>query len=400
MKNALVALVICFTFSAPTLLASQGSPPGQLEDLLAPVALYPDPLLAQILTAATFVDQIDEASRALRANSDPKSIDAQSWDVSVKAVAHYPIVLNMMSAKLDWTTSLGQAWVSQPADVMAAIQRLRAMALKQGNLVSNPQQQVIQDGDYISIDPAQAQYLYVPLYDPSIVYYRQGGNDLSFGARCAIGAWLNYDFNWRNHSIYYHGWESGHAGWIDRSRRSVVVNNTYVNDRFRSIQVNHGIVGNEVNHSDVNYGKVFTEDALRALPPITVVGNPDARIDASRGRQPAAVPSGTSAQPAPSQPALVPSTTFSQPDDGGISIDPLEASQRGEASRHQPMPTQPMASQPRVNQPRASQTTPSEPMASTAPPSQHMPRGQGQQPPPQKQQPPQEKPSTGRGGQR
>jgi len=382
MKNVLVALVICFTFSALPLLASQGSPPGQLDDLLAPVALYPDPLLAQILTAATFVDQIDEASRALRANSDPKSIDAQSWDVSVKAVAHYPIVLNMMSAKLDWTTSLGQAWVNQPADVMAAIQRLRAMALKQGNLASNPQQQVIQDGDYISIDPAQAQYLYVPLYDPSIVYYRQGGNDLSFGARCAIGAWLNYDFNWRSHGIYYHGWESGHAGWIDRSRPSVVLNNTYVNNRLGNIQVNRGQLNSGIVAGDATYSKVFTEDSLRALPPVTVVEN-----DASRGRPPATGPSGTLAQPAPSQPALVPNS-------GGSGIDPRAASQRGQASRHpvQPMPTQRMPTQRVARQPSVQ----------PRPGAQPIPGGQGQRQQErqsQPQQPPQGKPSTGRGGQ-
>ena len=93
----------------------------QLDNLLAPIALYPDPLLAQVLPASTFVDQIDKASRWLRANNDPNSIDEAPWDVSVKAVAHYPAVLYMMADKIDWTTSLGQAYVNQSTDVMSSI---------------------------------------------------------------------------------------------------------------------------------------------------------------------------------------------------------------------------------------------------------------------------------------
>src|SRR5579864_3219662 len=81
----------------------------QLDNLLAPIALYPDPLLAQVLVAATFPDQIDDAARFVRADLDPDAIDYQSWDVSVKAVAHYPAVIQMMSDKLDWTVALGQA---------------------------------------------------------------------------------------------------------------------------------------------------------------------------------------------------------------------------------------------------------------------------------------------------
>ncbi len=214
MKKVMI-LAIAVLLSLPLLVAQQQGDyysADQLDNLLAPVALYPDPLLAQVLTAATFVDQVDEASRMLRGSSDPRFIDGQPWDVSVKSVAHYPSVLQMMSDRLDWTTSVGQAYVNQSTDVMIAIQRLRMMAHNQGNLVSNQQQLVTLDGDYISIDPYQPQYIYVPIYDPSFIYYRRGGNFLTFGAGFAIGAWLNYDFNWRSHDIYYHGWEGGHGG--------------------------------------------------------------------------------------------------------------------------------------------------------------------------------------------
>jgi hypothetical protein len=244
----------------------QAAPPSelfsadQLDNLLAPIALYPDPLLAQVLLASTFVDQIDEASRWLRANNDPNGIDEQPWDVSVKSVAHYPSVLYMMSDKIDWTTSLGQAYVNQSTDLMTSIQRLRALARAAGNLETNPQQQVITQGDYIQIDPLQPQYIYVPVYDPYAVYYQGGygfgdgfGGDLiSFGSGFAIGAWLNYDFDWGGHRVFYHGWGAGVGGWIARSRPDVRMNSTYVNNSYRNISVNRQVVNNNVNYNDLN----------------------------------------------------------------------------------------------------------------------------------------------------
>src|SRR6202035_3727160 len=96
----------------------------QLDNLLAPVALYPDPLLAQVLLATTFPDQIDDAAHYINDNG-PNGIDFQNWDVSVKAVAHYPSVLSMLDTMLDWTTAVGQAYVYQSTDVMTSVQRLR-----------------------------------------------------------------------------------------------------------------------------------------------------------------------------------------------------------------------------------------------------------------------------------
>ncbi len=240
--------------------------PDQLDNLLAPIALYPDPLLAQVLPASTFVDQIDEAGRWLRANNDPNGIDYQPWDVSVKAVAHYPSVLYMMSDKIDWTTSLGQAYIDQSTDVIASIQRLRALAYSAGNLISNSQQQVISQGSYIQIDPIQPQYIYVPVYDPSVVYYRGGygyGNGvgqslISFGAGLVIGAWLNDDFDWGGRRIYYHGWQGG--GWVGRSRPDIRINNVYINNNYRNIQVNRRVIENNVNYNNLNrYNSIHRE---------------------------------------------------------------------------------------------------------------------------------------------
>ena len=244
----------------------QAAPPSelfsadQLDNLLAPIALYPDPLLAQVLLASTFVDQIDEASRWLRANNDPNGIDNAPWDVSVKAVAHYPSVLYMMSDKIDWTTSLGQAYVNQSTDVMTSIQRLRALAHAAGNLETNQQQQIIDQGPYIQIVPMQPEYIYVPVYDPYAVYYRGGygfgggigGNLISFGAGFAIGAWLNYDFDWGRHRVFYHGWGGGGGGWIGRSRPVVHITNIYVNNNYRNIRVNRQVVNHNVNYNNLN----------------------------------------------------------------------------------------------------------------------------------------------------
>src|ERR1017187_1363512 len=114
-KNLAVSLALSLMVLAPPLLAQDDAvyepfSPDQLDNLLSPIALYPDPLLAQVLVAATFPDQVEEAARYVR-SSGQNGIDDQTWDVSVKAVAHYPTVIGMMADKVDWTTSLGQAYV-------------------------------------------------------------------------------------------------------------------------------------------------------------------------------------------------------------------------------------------------------------------------------------------------
>jgi hypothetical protein len=301
--------------------------PEQLDNLLAPIALYPDPLLAQVLPAATFVDQIDEASRWMRAYHNTNAIDDQPWDVSVKAVAHYPSVLYMMSDQIDWTTSLGQAYVYQSTDVITSIQRLRALAYSAGNLVSNQQQQVIVDGNYIRIDPFQPQFIYVPTYDSNIVYARRssyygGVNPASifFGVGFAIGAWLNSDYDWPGHRIYYHGWQGG--GWVARSRPNVRITNVYVNNNYRNIQVNRNVVRQNVDynnlnryssvHREVNYNNVARNN--RAIPANPDAGNKiirrnvdvtDPRIDTYRGHPPAQQPVTRADRPSPTEPPRV-----------------------------------------------------------------------------------------------
>ncbi|HKA32312.1 MAG TPA: DUF3300 domain-containing protein [Candidatus Binatia bacterium] len=231
--------------------------PDQLENLLAPVALYPDPLLAQILVAATFADQIDNAARWMRSYNDPYGVDAQPWDVSVKAIAHYPKVLFMMADRIDWTTALGQAYVEQPADVSAAVQHLRFMARNAGNLATNDYWEVIPSGGFIAIEPIQPQFIFVPDYAPDVVFFRPA--TFVFGPAFPIGPWLNCDWDWRGHRVYYHGWHG--PGWVERSRPFVRTSNVYVNDRFRNIRVNRDIVRRNVRVENLNRFNTVHRDA-------------------------------------------------------------------------------------------------------------------------------------------
>lgn len=270
--------------------------PDQLDNLLAPIALYPDPLLAQVLPAATFVDQIDDADRWVRANGQ-EDIDDQPWDVSVKAVAHYPEVLDMMDEKLDWTTAVGQAYVNQSTDVMESVQRLRSMAYSQGNLVSNSQWQIVDQDDVIQIWPASPQYIYVPTYDPTIVYARRAyfggafGVGIAFGVGFAIGAWLNRDTDWRNHRVYYTGWR-GDNDWQRRSRPYIQQNNVYINNRVTNITINRTVVNRTVNvnnvnnytsvHRDVNFNNTARN---RNVPSQNNRGNQNNGNDRNQNRQ-------------------------------------------------------------------------------------------------------------------
>ena len=184
-----------------------------LDNLLAPIALYPDPLLAQVLVASTFDDQIQDASQVLSAG--PVAIDDQSWDDSVKAVAHYPKVLFTLAAQPDWTSAIGQTYVSQSTDVMDSIQRLRAMALSQGNLVSTPQQQVgVVDGS-IQILPARAGYFFLPSYDPTLVFSTPAF--ISFGPALTIDASVDDHIDWHEHHIFDRHHHYARTG--DRDRR-------------------------------------------------------------------------------------------------------------------------------------------------------------------------------------
>ncbi len=221
---------------------------ADLDRMLAPIALYPDPLLAQLLPAATLPAQVVLADRYLREGGDVNLVDAQPWDNSLKALARYPATLRMLDDNLAWTSDLGQAFLNQPADVMDSVQRLRAQARAMGNLISTPQQTVVVNDGIIEIVPAAPQVIYVPVYQPEVVYVQPpaapGRFYISFGAGLAVGAWLNHDCDWHHHEVIV--WHHDHprpADWWYRppNRRetpevvnnvTVVNNTTIVNQNF------------------------------------------------------------------------------------------------------------------------------------------------------------------------
>jgi uncharacterized membrane protein YgcG len=209
--------------------------PQQLQQLVAPIALYPDSLVAQILTASTFPEQVVEADRWLQANPDLKNdalgqaVDQQPWDPSVKALTGFPSVLGNMDKNLSWTSSLGDAYYNQQQDVMSAVQVMRKRAQGSGNLKSTEQQTVSTDGaDDIDIQPVNSAVVYVPAYNPWLVYGYPvvawpgwypypgiwfGGPYLSFGIGFGIGwyggfgwGWGHWGCNWRGgYPVYNNG---------------------------------------------------------------------------------------------------------------------------------------------------------------------------------------------------
>jgi len=232
---------------------------AQLEALVAPIALYPDPLVSQILMASTYPLEVSEATNWLRNNSNLKgdalnsALQQQNWDASVKSLGSFPPVLEMMGSQLSWTQNLGNAVLAQQSDTMAAIQALRAKAKKTGSLQSNSQQTVTTQGsgsaETIIIQPANPQVVYVPSYNPTVVYgawpypayppvayyppgYVASTALLSFGVGMAVGAALWGGCHW-----------GGYGGG-----NSLTVNNNNFNNFNRN--TNNNWSGNKNGTSD------------------------------------------------------------------------------------------------------------------------------------------------------
>jgi hypothetical protein len=218
-----------------------------LEQLLAPIALYPDSLLAQILAASTYPAQVavaDQWVQQMRAAGygSPDQIAAganaqTSWDPSVKALTAFPDVLDLLNHDLEWTTNLGNAYYNQPQDVMQTVQVLRQRAEQAGNLQSTPQEEVESDQGYIDLAPTNPQVVYVPTYNPWAVYGPPiapypgfscfgalgdffGATPIQYGLGFALGAfdrmpfgWMAWGFDWLGHGILF-----DHSGYYTHSR--------------------------------------------------------------------------------------------------------------------------------------------------------------------------------------
>ena len=237
---------------APAAYQPQG--PQQLEQLVAPIALYPDSLVAQVLAASTYPQQVQEANTWMQqyGNQPPEqlaqSANAMPWDPSVKALTQFPSVLQQLSRSSQWTIALGNAYYNQPADVMAAVQSMRYRAREAGQLRDTPQQVVVDDGPQIIIQPANPEVVYVPYYDPWTCYgapispfygwYRPAppigfalgvGIGIGFGIGIGIAAFGHWGWG-------YHAWA---PNW--HSNTIIVNHNTYIS-RSTTV-INHGGFG-------------------------------------------------------------------------------------------------------------------------------------------------------------
>jgi uncharacterized protein DUF3300 len=215
-------------------------PPEQLDALVAPIALYPDPLLAQTLAASTYPLEVVQLQQWLEKNPSLKdqpladAVKKQDWDPSIQAMAALPDVVKRLADDIQWTTDLGNAFLAQQSDVMDAVQRMRQKAKDTGNLKSSPQQKVetkvVEEKTVIVVEQADPQVVYVPSYNPVVVYgppvypyppiyypppgYYYGGMAISFGLGVAMGA------------MWSGGWGWG-CGWGGSSHVNINVNNNF-----------------------------------------------------------------------------------------------------------------------------------------------------------------------------
>ncbi len=219
--------------TAPAVAPADPLKAEELDQLLGPIALYPDALVAIILPASTYPSDVVLAARYLDDGGDVDKLDEQPWDDSVRALARYPEVVQWMDENLAWTRQLGEAYLAQQGDVMASMQRLRGKAKANGALADTPQQKVIvEDSNTIAIVPAQREVIYVPRYDPEVVFVERRyytSSPLYFGLGFSVGSWLVYSCDWHSRVIYVghrhhwhpHYWHHGRPGhWHDGPRHA------------------------------------------------------------------------------------------------------------------------------------------------------------------------------------
>jgi|SRR6185312_15921837 len=328
---AILALMVALVLG--TAIAAQTPPPvggtlngPQLEQLVAPIALYPDELVAQILAAATYPSQLVEANNFLQSNGnqDPadlaNAVNQQDWDDSVKSLTEYPDVLADLAQNLAWTSALGDAYYNQPDDVMTAVQTLRLRAYAAGTLRTSPQLTVIDQNGIISLEPGNPDVLYVPSYDAWTVYGSPllpwPGYVLGPGIATRPGIFFGIGFNLGVYSRF--GW--GARGW-------------------RPDWGGHRIVHNGqpfVSQSPTFFNRGGT--AGRAPGPLH---------NGARFRPGAAAPAGARPAPQPGRPAPQPVRPAPQPGR------PAPQPARPQPGRPGPTPARPAAPTPAPANPRA-----------------------------------------------
>jgi hypothetical protein len=261
------ALVVPLLAATSTMASADTAPAplsaGEVDALVAPVALYPDQLLAKVFIASTYPLEIVEAARwvgrngGLKGSALDNAIAKQSWDDSVKSLARVPVVVKMMNDRIDWTQKLGDAFLAQQEDVMRSVQRLRAQAQKSGYLKSSSQQRVEVQDQAIVIEPVKPEIVYVPYYNPTVVYGAWGypayppyywppppgyawGAGVAAGIGFATGvaitaAFWNNGFNWRNNNVYI----NNHVNINNFNRTNIANRNNFISGQTWHHDPNH-----------------------------------------------------------------------------------------------------------------------------------------------------------------
>jgi hypothetical protein len=234
--------------------ASQPEPKGvqqgpeQLRQLVAPIALYPDALVGEIMAAATYPSEVVAAEywmeqhKGLTGDALAQEVNKQSWDPSVKSLTQTPAVLANMNQNLAWTSELGDAYVNQRQGLTEAVQTMRHRAKDAGNLKSTAQEKVIDEGQTIDVEPVSTDTVYVPQYDPWLVYGDAvpvfpgwapwaglyfDGPGIGFGLGFGIGAFAGFGWGWHHWGCdWHHGWATyNHHSFVSHSRDIVNRNN-------------------------------------------------------------------------------------------------------------------------------------------------------------------------------
>jgi uncharacterized membrane protein YgcG len=295
--------------------------PDELNQLVAPIALYPDSLVAQILAATTFPAQVVEADRWLQDNPNLKgdalaqAVDQQPWDPSVKALTGFPSVLANMDKNLSWTSSLGDAYYNQQAAVMDAIQTMRQRAQTAGNLKTTTQQNVTTQGSTIVIQPADPQVVYVPAYNPWLIYGDPilawpgwypypgiwfGGPSLFWGVGFGIGwyggygwGWNHWGSNWGNHTVVYNNNRYYSNSSTFYNRNTYYRNGGYAHATSAYNNYHGGNISGQTLHGDTNHqaGQAASSDrnsSASTRTPNNVFNSPGARNEPFNNNEKAA----------------------------------------------------------------------------------------------------------------
>ena len=268
--------------------------PAQLDQLLAPIALYPDQLLAQILTAATYPLEVVQADRwlmdpnnaALKGDQLFAALAPIDWDPSVKSLVPFPQILSMMDQRIDWTQNLGDAFLAQQGDVMDSVQRLRRDAQAAGTLQSTQQQAVITSGQTIIIQPASPTVIYVPVYNPAVVYgawrypdyppvYLSPPPGLYLGSAVIAGIGFSIGFGIIHTLWGWDDWDWGHRRLHVNASRYNVINNYFIqHDRRPALQSD-----NWTHDPYHRRGTVYRDPQIQAKFRSAPAGGADARRD-------------------------------------------------------------------------------------------------------------------------